>query len=101
MCKITPVFNMFKENGRCHDPVNYRSISLTSIISKIMEKILFKHLFNYMRDHNLLSKFQSGFLKPGDSTGTQILIKEKIYALFFVIFLKPSTKFGMMVYYLN
>jgi hypothetical protein len=28
---------------------NYRPISVTSILCKIMENILFKHLFNYMK----------------------------------------------------
>jgi hypothetical protein len=32
-----------------------------------MEKIIFKHLFNYMKTHNILSKCQSGF-QPNDST---------------------------------
>ena len=41
----------FKLNGR----------SLTSIVCKIMKKIIFKHLFNYMKTNNIVSKCQSGF----------------------------------------
>lgn len=32
-----------------------------------MEKVFFKHLFDYMKDHTVLCKFQSGF-QQGDST---------------------------------
>ena len=68
--KISYVTLVYKGKGSCYEPVNYRPISLTSVVSKIMKKILFKHLFNYMRDNNLLSRFQSGF-QPGDSTVNQ------------------------------
>lgn len=51
---------------------NYRPISLTSCIGKVMERVVFKHLYNYILDNSLLSSFQSGF-KPGDSTVYQLL----------------------------
>jgi hypothetical protein len=50
---------------------NYRPVSLLSILAKIFEKIVFKYLFNYFRDHFLISVWQSGFL-PGSSTVTQL-----------------------------
>ena len=37
-----------------------------------MEKIIFKHLFNYMKTNNILSKCQSG-LQPNDSTVNQLI----------------------------
>jgi hypothetical protein len=52
--------------------INYRPVSLLSILSKKFEKIVFKHLFNYFRDHFLISIWQSGFL-PGSSTVTQLV----------------------------
>ena len=51
---------------------NYRPISLLSIVSKVYEKVIFKHVFNYLRDNNLISVHQSGFT-PGDSTVNQLL----------------------------
>lgn len=51
---------------------NYRPISLLSIAGKVLEKIVFKHVFNYFRDNFLLSIFQSGFT-PGDSTVNQLV----------------------------
>lgn len=50
---------------------NYRPISLLSTIGKVFEKIVFKHLYNYLQDHNLLTPLQSGFVS-GDSTVNQL-----------------------------
>jgi hypothetical protein len=51
---------------------NYRPISLLSSVSKIFERVVFKHMYNHLRDNESISKFQSGFL-PGHSTVTQLL----------------------------
>ena len=50
---------------------NYRPVSLLSCTSKIMEQIVFKNVFNYMRDNDILSSHQSGF-QSGDSTVNQL-----------------------------
>ncbi|MCG7877682.1 MAG: reverse transcriptase domain-containing protein [Candidatus Thiodiazotropha endolucinida] len=51
---------------------NYRPISLLSTIGKVMEKIVHKHLFNYFKEHSLITCLQSGF-SPGDSTVNQLV----------------------------
>ena len=50
---------------------NYRPVSLLSCTSKILERIVFKTVFNYLRDNNILTSHQSGF-QPGDSTVNQL-----------------------------
>jgi hypothetical protein len=50
---------------------NYRPVSLLSILAKVFEKIVFKYLYNYFKDHFLISIWQSGFI-PGSSTITQL-----------------------------
>ena len=50
---------------------NYRPISLLNSEDKVLERLVFKHLFNHLRDNSLLSSLQSGFL-PGDSTVNQL-----------------------------
>ena len=60
---VTPIFKK-------DDPSvvsNYRPISLLSTVGKVLEKIVHKHLFNFIRDNNILTTLQSGFV-PGDST---------------------------------
>ena len=39
---------------------NYRPISLLSAVGKVLEKVVHKHLFNYVRDHDILSAMQIG-----------------------------------------
>ena len=39
---------------------------------KVLEKVVHKYLLNYIRDHEILSALQSGFI-PGDSTVNQIV----------------------------
>ena len=51
---------------------NYRPVSLLSTVSKVMERTIFKHVYNYFNDNFIISQLQSGFL-PGRSTVTQLL----------------------------
>lgn len=69
--KMANVMPLFKKD----DPLlcnNYRPISLLPCISKVFEKILFNHIFAFLRIHNLIIKDQSGFM-PGDSTVNQLI----------------------------
>ena len=45
----------------CHQPRNYRPISLTSLAVKIMEKIIAKKLRAFLDEHSKLSAVQHGF----------------------------------------
>ena len=54
--------------GKDHkDPTSYRPISLTSCFGKFFERMVVKRLSWYLEEHNILSKFQSGF-RPKHST---------------------------------
>ena len=69
--KRANVIPLFKKG--CHQSFNnYRPVSLLSILGKIMERIVFKHLFNHFRQNFLISVWQSGFL-PQSSTVTQLI----------------------------
>ena len=61
---------LFKKGCKA-DVNNYRPVSILSSPSKILEKIVFKHVYNYFRDNELLTKHQSGF-QTGDSTVHQL-----------------------------
>ena len=51
---------------------NYRPISLLSCVSKVFERVVFKYVFNFLRDNFALTDKQSGFM-PGDGTINQLV----------------------------
>ena len=40
-------------------------------MEKVFERILYKHIFNYLNENSFFTPYQSGFL-PGDSTDNQV-----------------------------
>ena len=91
---------------------NYRPVSFLPISSKAFEKIMFNSLFKYLEDNKLLTCNQSGF-RHGDSYVYQLFsITHKIYKSFdtnlplevrgiFFRYLKPLTRFDMMVFFIH
>ena len=69
--KIAHVIALFKK-GDTSLPSNYRPVSLLSCVSKILEKIVYKQIYNHLHINKLLYKFQSGFLQ-GYSTTHQLI----------------------------
>jgi len=65
---ITPLF----KKGASSDPSNYRPVSLTSVFSKLMERVIVTNLLNYLSSHKLINKQQHGFLSRR-STSTNLL----------------------------
>ncbi len=51
---------------------NYRPVSLISCVGKLMEKVIFKRVYNFLHSQNVLTPMQSGF-RPGDSTINQLI----------------------------
>jgi hypothetical protein len=49
------------KKGSLSDPSNYRPIALTSILSKVMERIINQRLVAYLEGNNLISDRQYGF----------------------------------------
>ena len=64
--KIGNVIPIFKKGDKSQ-PSNYRPVALLSCIGKLQERIVFKNMYNFLLDINLLYKYQSGFL-PHHST---------------------------------
>ena len=65
---VTPIF----KSGSKHKPENYRPISLTPVLCKIMEKIIRDEIREHLLQNNLVCPHQHGFL-PGKSTSSQLL----------------------------
>ena len=66
---VSPVF----KTGTKHKPENYRPISLTSVVVKILEKIIRKELLKYLDENRILSEKQHGF-RTGYSCLTNLLV---------------------------
>jgi hypothetical protein len=74
--KTSNVITVFKKEDR-QLKENYRPVSLLVSFSKILEKIVFIRLYDFLENINYFSNHQSGF-RPGDST---------IYQLTFIVHL--------------
>lgn len=58
LANVKPIF----KSGDKQDAANYRPISLTSIVCKVMESIIREYMMRHLFDQNLLSRDQHGFL---------------------------------------
>ena len=65
------VYPVYKRGNRSHAK-NYRPISLTSSICRVMETIIKDAILNFISKHHLIGRNQHGFL-PGRNTSTQLL----------------------------
>ncbi len=70
--RVVPVH---KKNSRA-DPVNYRPISLLSVVGKVFERIVAEVICRHLDDNNLLSNQQFGF-RSGRSTSDLLLLLSK------------------------
>ena len=77
--KIANVSPVYKKGDRSIVS-NYRPVSLLSCVSKILEKLMFRVLYDFCDRNNLLTWRNSGF-KKSDSAMNQIInITHKIYS---------------------
>ena len=65
---VTPLF----KKGKKSSAGNYRPVSLTSIICKVMESLIRDHVIEHMTSNHLLSDYQHGFIH-GRSCSTNLL----------------------------
>ena len=66
--RVTPIYKS-EDKTKCE---NYRPISILPEISKVFEKEVFRQLYGYLTDNDLLSKHQSGF-RPKHSTVSALI----------------------------
>ena len=64
--KITHITPIHKSKSS-HDLANYRPIALLPCISKVLEKIIYNRLYNFLSHYNILNNNQFGF-RPGRNT---------------------------------
>ena len=68
LAKVSPVF----KKGNKSDMNNYRPISVLSVFSKILERIVYKRVYSFLEENNILYGSQFGFRK-GLSTEMALL----------------------------
>ena len=60
--KEANIIPLFKKGSR-NKSVNYRPVSLTSVICKLLEAIIMDHMMDFLINHKLINPSQHGFLK--------------------------------------
>lgn len=65
---VTPVY----KKGDRTDPANYRPISLTCVLCKVMESVIKDQLTSYLHENGIISEHQHAFIKQ-HSTATNLL----------------------------
>ena len=75
--KIAKVIPIFK-SGNKELIENYRPISILSVFTKVFEKVMYKHLINFVDKNNILYKYQFGFRRQHSTNHAVITLVEKI-----------------------
>ena len=60
--KEANIISLFKKGSR-NKSENYRPVSLTSVICKLLEMLIKDHMVDFLVKHKLLNSSQHGFLK--------------------------------------
>ena len=77
MRKLATVIPLYKKSSP-EDPSNYRPISLLSVFSKIIEKLMHTGLYNFLEQHNVLYSLQFGFRGKNSTLHALISLTESI-----------------------
>jgi len=74
VAKITPIFK--KDDAMVFG--NYRPVSVLSVLSKVMERLMYNRLIDYLNTHKILYRNQFGFRKGYSTQLALILLVDKI-----------------------
>ena len=77
IAKLTPIL----KSGKKELLTNCRRISVLSCFSKILERIMYNQVYNYLNDNNLVRK-QFGFMKCHSADHALIKLIDSIYDFF-------------------
>ena len=75
--KEANIIPLFKKGSR-NKSENYRPVSLTSVICKLLERLIKDHMVDFLVKHNLLNSSQHGFLKARSCLTNMLCFLEEI-----------------------
>ena len=75
--KVANIIALFKKGSR-NKSVNYRPVSLTSVICKLLETIIRDHMMDFLVKHKLINTSQHGFLKARSCLTNLLCFLEEI-----------------------
>ena len=73
--RVTPLY----KGGEKDQCSNYRPISVLPVLSKILEKHVFVHMYEFLQQHELLVNTQFGFRKHQSCQTALLSLTEKMY----------------------
>ena len=76
--KLGKVIPVYKKKEKFL-PGNYRPISILNFFSKIFEKAMYKRLYGFLIQHNILYKYQFGFRQDHSTTLALIQILDEMH----------------------
>ena len=75
--KEANIIPLFKKGSR-NKSENYRPVSLTSVICKLLERLIKDHMVDFLVKHKLLNSSQHGFLKARSCLINMLCFLEEI-----------------------
>ena len=75
--KEANIIPLFKKGSR-NKSENYRPVSLTSVICKLLERLIKNHMVDFLVKHKLLNSSQHGFLKARSCLTNMLCFLEEI-----------------------
>ena len=106
--KLARVLPIYKKGNRNYEG-NYRPVSILPVASKVLEKIVYNQMHNYLEQNHLIYAFQSGF-RSAHSTDTALTfladklranIDEGLYTGMVLIDLQKSFDYTILTTKLN
>ena len=75
--KEANIIPLFKKGSR-NKSENYRPVSLTSVICKLLARLIKDHMLDFLVRHKLLNPYQHGFLKARSCLTNMLCFLEEI-----------------------
>ena len=108
--KVSSVVPVFKNVGERSTAKNYRPVSLLSVVSKLLEKLVNNSIVDHLEKCGLFSDFHYGFRSSRSTADLLTVVSDRIarafnrpglLELWHLIYPRLLTGFGMLVFFTN